>query len=518
MLSTRSSGLLLHPTSLPGPYGLGDIGPEARRFADAMQAAEQRVWQVLPLGPVGYGYSPYAATSTFAGNHLLISPDDLAARGWLAPEDLAGTPDFPEDAADFERAIPYKERLLTRAWERFEASADAEAREAFARFQDDHADWLGDYAEFMAAKEAHGLAPWTEWDPALRDRQPEALARLREHHATVIRRHRFWQFAFFEQWEALRQYARARSIRLFGDLPIYVAHDSADVWAAPHLFHLDERGQPTVVAGVPPDYFSATGQRWGNPLYRWDRMAARGYAWWTRRFAAILRLVDAVRLDHFRGFEAYWEIPSCEATAVSGRWVQGPGAALFETVEAQLGKLPVVAENLGVITPEVTALMERFGYPGMAIFQFAFDTDARDPFLPHNYGPSLVAYTGTHDNDTLRGWWNGTPSTLDPAQIERSRAFAREYLGLREASTEAELATYPLAYARTLLASVARLAVFPVQDVLGLGSASRMNLPGALGDNGAGRLNWSWRMREGALDEQMLRQLAELTRTYGRAD
>jgi 4-alpha-glucanotransferase len=446
----------------------------------------------------------------------LVSPDDLAARGWLSESDLAEVPSFDDEAVEFDRVIAYKEDLLARAYERFRR--DESAREGYERFCEAQGDWLGDYAVFMAAKEAHGLAPWTAWAPDLRRREPEALAAFEREHAAEIDRHRFFQFCFFAQWDALRDYARVRGVRFFGDLPIYVAHDSADVWAAPELFHLDGDGQPTLVAGVPPDYFSATGQRWGNPIYRWDVMAERGFAWWTRRFAAILRLVDSVRLDHFRGFEAFWAIPAGEETAVSGEWMCGPGAQLFEAVQKRLGPLPVVAENLGIITPEVTALMERFGYPGMAIFQFAFDTDERDPFLPHNYRTDLVAYTGTHDNDTLRGWWNGTPNTQDPEQVARSRAFARAYLGLSEAATEEDYATtYPLAYARALMASVATLVVFPAQDVLGLGSYARKNLPGSMGENGAGRTNWSWRMRPGALETDLLHRLAALTETYGRA-
>ncbi|RMF56262.1 MAG: 4-alpha-glucanotransferase [Bacteroidetes bacterium] len=507
MKLTRSSGLLLHITSLPGPFGIGDLGPSAYRFADFLVASGQQVWQVLPLVPVGYGFSPYAGLSTFALNPLLISPERLIRQGLLREGDLADAPEFPSDRVDFGSVESYKETLLRRAFGHFEAGAGSLDRAHFEAFRAHHAAWLDDFALFMTLKEVHGGSVWTDWDPALARRRPEALAEARQAYATEIRMHQFWQFLVHEQWHALKQYAASHGLRIMGDLPIYVAHDSADVWANPHLFSLDADGHPTVVAGVPPDYFSETGQRWGNPLYRWDVMKQNGYAWWIRRMAKILSEVDIVRLDHFRGFEAYWEVPADEETAVHGRWVRGPGADLFEALQRALGPLPVVAENLGVITDEVTALMERFDFPGMAILQFGFDGDADADFLPHNYTRHLVAYTGTHDNDTIVGWWRETKSTQDAATVERAHRYCWHYLDLDE-RREREI---HWAFIRALLGSVAGLAIVPVQDLLGLGSEARMNTPG----QGAG--NWAWRLQEGTLTPEVGRRLRLLTELYGRS-
>lgn len=505
MLQTRASGLLLHITSLPGPYGIGDLGPEAYRFVDALHRSGQTYWQLLPLVPVGHGNSPYAGLSTFAGNRLLISPDRLLEAGLLTEEDLAAYPTLPAGAVDFDAVTQAKDHLLHRAFDRFEAGASRIDSAGFEAYCERHGAWLADYALFMTLKAAHDGAAWTDWQPALARREPGAMAEARERYGREIRERLFWQFLFDEQWAALKRYAASRGVRFFGDLPIYVAHDSADVWANPGLFSLDDAGHPTVVAGVPPDYFSETGQRWGNPIYRWDRMRENGFAWWTRRFARILEWVDLVRLDHFRGFEAYWEVPASEETAVNGRWVQGPGAALFDAIQTALGPLPVVAENLGVITPDVVALMERFRYPGMAILQFAFDGDADGDFLPHNYRRDLVAYTGTHDNDTVVGWWTDTRSTQDAAQIERAHAFCRHYLGIEEDNA------IHWAFIRALLASVAGLAVVPVQDLLGLGSEARMNTPG-LADG-----NWVWRFSREMLTDETLERLRILTEIYGRS-
>ncbi|QXD14615.1 4-alpha-glucanotransferase [Rhodocaloribacter litoris] len=507
MQLTRSSGLLLHITSLPGPYGIGDFGPAAYQFADFLVQTGQRIWQVLPLVPVGYGFSPYAGLSTFALNPLLISPERLREQGLLNTDDLTGLPAFPAGRVDFDRVIPVKTALLRRAFGRFEAGAGLLDPAHFEAFCARHAAWLDDFALFMTLKEVHGEQVWTAWDPALAHRRPEALARARQAYATEIRMHRFWQFLAHEQWQALKAYCNERGIRIMGDLPIYVAHDSADVWANPHLFALDAHGNPTVVAGVPPDYFSKTGQRWGNPLYRWDVMAENGYAWWTRRMHKILSEVDLVRLDHFRGFEAYWEVPASEETAVNGRWVKGPGADLFETLRHELGELPVVAENLGVITDEVTALMDRFGFPGMAILQFGFDGDADADFLPHNYRHHLVAYTGTHDNDTVVGWWHETKSTQDAAAVERAHRYCRLYLDL-DARREREI---HWAFIRALFASVAGFAIVPLQDVLGLGSEARMNTPGQ--EQG----NWTWRFTPEQLTRPIADRLRLLTELYGRS-
>jgi len=507
MEKKRSSGLLLHITSLPGPYGVGDLGADAYQFADFLAHTGQTLWQVLPTVPVGYGYSPYASPSTFAGNPLFISPDRLRDAGLLTDEDLAATPTFPTDHVDFEAAIPFKQGLLRKAFDRFEHSAGGIMRQRFAAFCNREATWLDDYALFTTLDTTHDGVVWTEWEPGLAARKPAALAAARAQYAREIRMQKFWQFLFTEQWAAFKAYCNERGIRIFGDLPIYVAHDSADVWANPHLFYLDVHGTPTVVAGVPPDYFSVTGQRWGNPIYRWDVMREAGYAWWTRRFAKILEQVDLVRLDHFRGFEAYWEVPASEETAVNGNWVEGPKAELFEVLHEHLGPLPVIAENLGVITPGVVSLMEQFNFPGMAILQFAFDSDADNDFLPHNFQPHLVAYTGTHDNDTVVGWWQNTTSTQSAKAIEKAHAYCRAYLDFTEGN-EADL---HWRFVHALMASVAVIAIVPLQDLLGLGSEARMNTPGL----GSG--NWMWRFEPYLLNAEVAERLRTLAEIYGRA-
>jgi len=506
MTRGRKSGILLHPTSLPGRFGIGELGAEALRFVEFLGGAGQRVWQVLPLGPTGYGDSPYQCLSAFAGNPLLIDLETLAADGLLDAADLAGSPSFDQAAVDYPAVARFKLPLLDRASQRFEAEAPASEREAFEAFCGANAAWLDDYALFAAAKEAHAGASWVEWDAELAAREPAALERLKRESAQVVRARRFWQWLFFRQWAALRRHCHAREVEIMGDVPIFVAHDSADVWANRELFFLEPDGRPSVIAGVPPDYFSATGQCWGNPLYRWDRLAVTGYRWWIERFRAVLGLVDLVRVDHFRGFEAYWEVPGSETTAVNGRWVKGPGAALFEALRAALGELPIVAENLGVITPEVEALRESFGFPGMAILQFAFGTDPQGAhFRPHNYGRELVVYTGTHDNDTTVGWWTGGvgDSTRSAADAEAERELALEYL-------DAHGREIHWAMIRTLLASVADTVIVPLQDVLGLGTEARMNLPGRPSGN------WRWRFAESALSEALRERLRRLSVIYGR--
>ncbi|MEM6648178.1 MAG: 4-alpha-glucanotransferase [Bacteroidota bacterium] len=500
--------MLLHITSLPSPYGIGDLGPSAYRFADLLASMRQRIWQVLPIVPVGYGYSPYASPSTFAGNALIVSPDRLREQGLLTDGDLADLPDLPDDCVDYPAAEQLKEQLLRRAYERFAEGEGTLTRDAFEAFCEAEADWLDDYALFMALKTAHHDAPWTAWDEPLRQCDAEALAEARITHADAVAMRKFWQFLFAEQWAALRSYCHNLGVHIFGDIPIYVAHDSADVWANPELFFLEANGQPTVVSGVPPDYFSETGQRWGNPIYRWDVMRANGYAWWTRRFASAFRQLDLVRLDHFRGFEAFWEVPANEATAVNGRWVDGPGANLFDALHKNLGDLPLIAENLGVITSGVTELMERYQFPGMAILQFAFDHGSDDGFLPHNYPRSIVAYTGTHDNAPLHEWWSSDASTQNAEQIQRARSYASTYLGL-DSCPEDEL---HWAFIRALMGSVANLVITPVQDVLGLGGEGRMNTPGTTGVP-----NWCWRMRESAVTYAIASRLRDLTACYGRA-
>jgi len=490
----RTSGVLLHITSLPGRYGIGELGPEALRFADWLAEGGQRVWQILPLGPVGYGESPYQVYSAFAGNSLLISIDTLVERGWLSARDIGRVPRFAPGRVEFERVIPWKTNLLHRAFRTFREQAGAADRDLFKKFHEENCWWLDDYARFMALKERHHNAVWTAWDRSAAPLEDDAQY------------HQFVQFEFFREWDALRKYCADRQIHLMGDLAIYVAHDSADVFTHPDLFKLDDSGAPIAVAGVPPDYFSETGQLWGNPIYRWDRMAATGFRWWVDRMRVALRMFDAVRMDHFRGFEAYWEVPAQEATAVNGRWVKGPGSELFRALEEQLGPLPLVAENLGMITPEVEALRDEFGFPGMAVLQFAFGTDAQAlGFRPHRYVKNLVAYTGTHDNDTANGWWRsqGGDSTRTPQDIEEERERARAYLG-----TDGRRMNWVLI--RNLIMSGADTVLYPMQDVLGLGGEARMNTPATP------KGNWRWRCRAEALNSELAARLRRMAELYER--
>ena len=505
---SRSSGILLHPTSLPGRFGIGDLGAEAYRFADFLSGAGQRLWQVLPLGPTGYGDSPYQCFSAFAGNPLLISLDRLVEKGLLPGAALGDTPAFPENEADYGWVIPWRMKLLACAGREFLSHAAGETWAQFEAFCAKHGAWLDDYSLFMALKHEHGQEfIWTHWDAGVRSRRPEALEAARGRLAREIDLYRYYQFEFFQQWRSLKQYCGDRCIRVMGDVPIYVAHDSADVWAHPEYFELDDSGNPTGVAGVPPDYFSATGQLWGNPLYRWDVLARKGYRWWIERLAATLTTVDLIRLDHFRGFEAYWAVPAGETTAVNGRWVKGPGAEFLQAAVDALGELPLVAENLGVITPEVESIRLRFGFPGMSILQFAFGNDPQGPdFRPHNYPRERVAYTGTHDCDTTVGWWASSgkgESTRTEEDIRKEREYTSRYLNLGGQEIH-------WAFIRALMASVAETVVFPLQDVLGMGTEARMNLPATPSGN------WRWRYSSGALTPELSRRLRELTETYER--
>ncbi len=504
---SRSSGILLHPTSLPGPFGVGDLGPEAERFADFVAAAGQRIWQVLPLGPTGYGDSPYQCFSAFAGNHILVSPEKLVTQGLLSATDLALASELPATTIDYASANRLKRQLLERAFANFQKQAPGELRNRLREFESANLSWLDDYALFMALKEAHGLAVWTSWEEGAAQRRPAALAAWSERLRTEIEKHKFWQFLFALQWAELKRACAERGVQLMGDLPIYVAHDSADVWAHPELFCLKPSGEPESMAGVPPDYFSATGQLWGNPLYRWAEHARSRYRWWIERFRSAFALFDICRIDHFRGFAAYWEVPAGQTTALHGRWVPGPGATLFEAVEQVLGRLPIVAENLGVITEDVEAVRNRFGFPGMSILQFAFGNDPQAPdFKPHNYPRNRVAYTGTHDNDTTVGWWASSgvgDSTRTADDIRKERAFARQYLDLDGHEINWVLI-------RTVMASVADVAMFPLQDVLGLGSEARMNLPGTSSGN------WRWRFTAGMLTPAHSQRLRELSVIYER--
>ena len=493
---------------MPGRFGVGDLGPCAFEFADFLADAGQKLWQVLPLNPTGYGDSPYQCFSAFAGNPLLISLERLAERGLLQASDLAKVPAFPEESVDYGAVIQYKMPLLRRAAEVFFSDASGAERAAFERFAEGAGAWLDDYALFMAAKDAHAGAMWTTWEAELRGREAKALGEWRKKMAPEIAAYKYWQFEFFDQWQRLRDYCKDRGIRFMGDIPIYVAHDSADVWAHPDLFFLDEKGAPTVVSGVPPYYFPATGQLWGNPIYRWEALAERGYKWWIERFRASLALFDMVRLDHFRGFEAYWEVPGGETTAIHGCWRKGPGEDFLSALQNAFGGLPIVAENLGVITPPVEKLRQQFGLPGMSLLQFAFGTDPQGPsFRPHNYSRDLVAYTGGHDNDTTVGWWNssvGADSTRSLEDVRKEHEFARAYLNFRD---DAEINWVMI---RAVMQSVADVAIVPLQDVLGLGSEARLNLPGRVSGN------WKWRYKAGALGKELSARLRLFAGLYER--
>ncbi|MBI4789951.1 MAG: 4-alpha-glucanotransferase [Chloroflexi bacterium] len=497
----RRSGILLHPTSLPGPFGIGDLGDAAYRFVDFLASARQTYWQVLPLSPTGYGDSPYQGLSAFAGNPMLISPEKLVAAGHLSTTDLQNVPAFPADCVDFGRVIPYKSELLDRAFAGFRAQPSGDQRASFERFCREQSAWLDDFALFMALKEAHQLHPWHDWEPEFARRQPAALARARQALADEIEKHKYRQWQFFEQCLAVKRYANARGIRIIGDIPLYVADDSSDVWANAGLFHFDEDLEPTVVSGVPPDYFSKTGQLWGHPIYRWDVLKQDGYDWWLARFRMALTQADVVRIDHFRGFYNYWEVPAGEKTAVKGRWLYGPGADLFHAVAAALGDVSIIAEDLGDFTPEsragVDALQAEFGFPGMKVLSFAFSDGSSDPFLPHNFRRDFVVYTGTHDNDTAAGWYQVTST-------EQERDNARRYLRSDGSDIAWDLI-------RLGWSSVADTAITTAQDVLSLGHWARMNTPSTIGAP-----NWCWRLLPGQLRGDIATRLAELTGVYGR--
>jgi len=505
----RESGILLHPTSLPGSYGMGEIGPQARAFADKLKEMGQHLWQVLPLGPTGYGDSPYQSLSTFAGNPLLISFDLLAKEGLLSRSRIGRLSAFGRGSIDFGPVIKERMALLDTVCRMFGSKAIESKKRDFKRFCKENEDWLEDYALFVALKNAHGGQPWTRWEKELVSRDSDAIEAAREKFKTPIRHAKIRQFLFFDQWKRLVKYCHKRDVRIIGDIPIFVAHDSADVWAHPELFFLDEHGFPTIVAGVPPDYFSATGQLWGNPLYRWDVHRDTGYAWWVARMRKMFELVDIVRIDHFRGFEAYWEIPAHEETAMNGRWVPGPGASLFNRLIEELGDLPIIAEDLGVITPEVEALRDQFGFPGMRVLQFAFGNDAKaQDYRPENCHENCVIYTGTHDNDTTVGWFRSEPgedSTRSREEIETERRTILEYLGSDGHEIHWDMI-------RIAMQSAANTSVFPLQDMLGLGSEARMNVPGR--ESG----NWRWRFTWNMLTPEIKERLKALTEQTGRMD
>jgi 4-alpha-glucanotransferase len=487
-----------------GKFGLGDLGPGAFRLIDQLAKARQSIWQILPLGPTGYGDSPYQCFSAFAGNPLFLSLERLIEDGLLPKGVLRDARNFPSGPVDFERVKPHREARLHEAFQTL-LQHDRRAMSDFDVFCEQHADWLDDYALFMALRDQWPDRSWTSWPEDIRSRKKSALTAAKKEFAEGIAFHKFLQHQFFRQWADVRAHAHERGVEIMGDVPIFVSHESADVWADQSQFQLDAQGRPLFIAGVPPDYFSATGQRWGNPLYRWDRMQADGFRWWLNRLSCSLALVDLIRLDHFRGFEAYWEIPAASPTAASGRWVQGPGAKLFETLRRKRGELPIIAEDLGLITAPVEQLRDQFGFPGMRVLQFGFG-GGDNLHLPHNYVPNCVAYTGTHDNDTSVGWFQKKPGrTMRSAkQAAAERNFASRYLHTDGSEIHWDLI-------RAVWGSVAETAIAPVQDVLGLDSSNRMNMPGTSSGN------WRWRLEPGQLNGSAMARLAEMTELYGRS-
>ncbi|MEG4288433.1 4-alpha-glucanotransferase [Microcoleus sp. C2C3] len=498
MLFPRSSGILLHPTSFPSRFGMGDMGIEAYRFIDFLVESDQQYWQVLPLGPTGYGNSPYSCYSAMAGNPLLINPELLRDDQLLGDEDFANLPEFPLDYVDFERAIALKVPLLKKACENFKAKASPMQQKEFSGFCESKENWLEDYALFMALKDHFGGVSWNNWEPEIARREPESLEKWRQQLNAEIYYYKYVQFEFFSQWTELKRYANLRDIKIIGDIPIYVAHDSADVWSHREIFCLDEAsGEPALMAGVPPDYFSSTGQLWGNPVYNWEKLQASNFEWWVERFEAIFAYVDVTRIDHFRGFDAYWAVERGQETAMYGEWIKAPGTALLDLINQKFGDLPIIAEDLGVITPEVVALRDRYEFPGMKILQFAFGAGPGDPFLPFNYDRNCVVYTGTHDNDTTVGWFNQL------SNYERDEVL--RYLGCIDPQG------IHWSLIRMGWMSIANMAIVPFQDLLGLDTDARMNFPGKPEGN------WGWRYRPEALNREVGDRLKTMTYISGRA-
>jgi 4-alpha-glucanotransferase len=503
---SRSSGILLHVTSLPGPYGTGDLGPEAYRFVDFLHRSHQTYWQVLPLVPVGYGDSPYASPSTFALNETLVSPEMLSRSGLLDDDGVAACCLPSSGQVPFSEVVRAKRMVISKSRARFVEHASSPELERFRVYCANNVSWLEDYALFAAIKAAHGDRSWIDWPAELRTREPGALLRAQEALRLPILDYKFGQYILSSQWRSLKSYCQEKNVQVVGDVPIYVAHDSADVWSHPHLFELESNGAPTSVAGVPPDYFSDDGQRWGNPLYRWDVMAQDGFAWWTQRMRAALAIHDVIRLDHFRGFEAFWSVPASESTARNGTWLPGPGTALFDALRGSLGDMSIIAEDLGLITDGVRSLKQRYQFPGMAILQFAFDGHADNAFLPHNYVRNLWAYTGTHDNETVQGWYNDPKSTQSAEVTDAARSYCLAYLDVDPTTTD-EL---HWRFVRALYASVAAVVITPIQDLLGLGAEARMNVPGTVGGN------WGWRLHDRSYTA-VTERLRHLGRIYGRS-
>ena len=498
MAFSRSSGILLHPTSHPGRYGIGELGREAYQFIDFLAQSGQKLWQILPLGPTGYGNSPYMSFSAIAGNHLLISLDLLREKNLLSEADFEDIPDFPLDQVDFDKLIAWKIPLLRKAASNFVKGSDTILYKQFAGFCAGNADWLEDYALFMALSHAYPGKVWMEWPTEIRERHWGALETPKQELQEEIFLHKFLQFEFFEQWLALKRYANSLGIEIIGDIPIYVSHNSADVWANPQVFRLDtQTGNPLEVAGVPPDYFSETGQLWGNPLYNWDYLKNTGFDWWVRRLKAVLSLVDIIRIDHFRGLEAYWAVAFGQENAINGHWLKAPGYDLFNTIGARLGKLPIIAEDLGDIDQAVLDFRDHFAFPGMKILHFAFGGDAGNPYLPFNVERNCVIYTGTHDNNTTVGWFQDNANDYEKARLY-------QYLG----APSGQGVAWDLI--RLAYSSVANQAIVPLQDVLSLGSDARMNTPSVAEGN------WSWRYRQEALTGEYSERLRDLVNLFGR--
>lgn len=498
-MNKRGAGILLHITSLPSPYGIGDLGPEAYKFADFLADAGQGYWQVLPVNPTGpfYGNSPYSSVSTFAGNTLLISPELLIEDGFVRATELNPKPQFPEEKCDYDAVIPFKEKMLDIAYEEFLVSC--RQQDNFIHFCAANALWLDNYSLFIALKKHFGDKAWNEWPWELRDRITEKIEWAMREYARDVESEKFRQYLFFKQWHALKDYCNERGIQIMGDIPIYVSYDSADVWANASIFKLDQEKRPVSVAGVPPDYFSATGQLWGNPVYDWGALKETGYAWWTKRIAHVLKLYDLIRIDHFRGLVSYWEVPFHERNAVNGRWVEVPVYDFFNHLFKRFFSLPIIAEDLGLVTPDVREAMKAFGFPGMKVLLFAFgDDNPMHIYLPHAYEKNYVVYTGTHDNNTVRGWFEGEANP-----DERERVF--RYLGRKVSAAEAHWELIRLA-----MASIADMAIVPMQDILGFGQEAQMNRPSVA------KGNWEWRLLTGRLSEPLAGRLRSLTRTYGR--
>jgi 4-alpha-glucanotransferase len=497
----RRSGLILHPTSLPGPSGIGDLGSPAFQFIDFLNETGQTYWQILPLTPTDSSYSPYQGLSAFAGNPMLISLDRLYEDGYLSKKMLLKASDCNPNRIIFNEVIPQKTKLLTQAFNTFKSRSTSEEQAQFYEFGRSQAFWLDDYVFFMALFEKNNFLAWHDWPEKERNRDTETLKLLKDTLEPAIEKHKFWQWSFFKQWFSLRSYANTRGIKIIGDIPIFVSMNSADVWSNTDLFHFDENLNPLVISGVPPDYFSETGQLWGHPLYRWDKMAENGYRWWINRFRMMSQKADIVRIDHFRGMYNYWEVPATETTAIKGRWLPGPGRTLFQAVNEQLGDMAIIAEDLGDFDYEsrrgVNALQAEFEYPGMRIVQFAFANGPQDPFLPHNHPQDCIAYTGTHDNDTIRGWYERTST-------DHERTYAKKYMNTNGRNIAWDMI-------RLTWSSPAHTAITTVQDILNLGHTQRMNTPSTLSSK-----NWKWRLNASALTNEIKDKLLDLTEIYGR--